>query len=300
MKLDSSSGSVRTYMLLGLLAIIWGSSFILMKIGLVVLGATQLAMLRMACAGTALLPVVMRGWRLLKKDDVGWLLLAGLGGSVVPAWLFADAQREIPSAMAGMLNTLSPLFTLIIAVFLFNTRASWRQVVGLLIGFAGAFGLMTLRDIGGEVQFWAASKIVLATLLYGLSINVIKNKLGHQQPVWIAGFSLFAAGVIGWVFTLALGTVPDLMAHSHTAEAVKAGAAVVVLGLVGTGWALVLFYTIIARSSAIFASSVTYIIPLVAIAWGHLDGEEIGVEKIAYGLVILSGVRMIAKTENPA
>ena len=296
---NGSSPSLGTYVLLGILALIWGSSFILMKFGLfgrgdeAVMGGAELGMLRMAFAGTVLLPVALRGWRLLERRDVGWLVLVGWGGSAVPALLFADAQTELPSSISGMLNTLSPLFTLIFAALLFGARTTGRQLLGLALGFAGAFGLMTLRDVGGEIQLGAVLKILLATALYGLSINVVRNKLSHRKPLWIAAYSLGAAAIPGWILTVVLGTGAQLSQHR---DGLFSAAAILILGVVGTALALVLFNAIIQRSSALFASSVTYVIPLVAISWGLMDGENIGIEHLVYGLVILSGVRLIAKT----
>jgi len=296
---NGSSPSLGTYVLLGILALIWGSSFILMKFGLfgrgdeAVMGGAELGMLRMAFAGTVLLPVALRGWRLLERRDVGWLVLVGWGGSAVPALLFADAQTELPSSISGMLNTLSPLFTLIFAALLFGARTTGRQLLGLALGFAGAFGLMTLRDVGGEIQLGAVLKILLATALYGLSINVVRNRLSHRKPIWIAAYSLGAAAIPGWILTIVLGTGAQLSQHP---DGMFSAAAILILGVVGTALALVLFNAIIQRSSALFASSVTYVIPLVAISWGLMDGENIGIEHLVYGLVILSGVRLIAKT----
>lgn len=297
---NGSSPSLGTYVLLGILALIWGSSFILMKFGLfgrgdeAVMGGVELGMLRMAFAGTVLLPVALRGWRQLERRDVGWLILVGWGGSAVPALLFADAQTELPSSISGMLNTLSPLFTLIFAALLFGARTTGRQLLGLALGFAGAFGLMTLRDVGGEIQLGAVLKILLATALYGLSINVVRNRLSHRKPIWIAAYSLGAAAIPGWILTIVLGTGAQLSQHP---DGMFSAAAILILGVVGTALALILFNAIIQRSSALFASSVTYVIPLVAISWGLMDGENIGIEHLVYGLVILSGVRLIAKTQ---
>lgn len=303
---DVGRPSLGTYLLLGLLALIWGSSFILMKFGLfgrggvgaasvsgeVVMSGVQLGMLRMGLAGAVLLPVAVKGWRLLERKDVGWLLLVGLGGSALPALLFANAQTELPSAIAGMLNTLSPLFTLIFAALLFGARTTGRQLLGLALGFAGAAGLMTLHEVGGEIHLGAVIQIVVATALYGLSINVVRNRLGHRKPIWIAAYSLGAAAVPGWILTVWLGTGSQLMQHP---DAALAAGSILILGVIGTALALVLFNAIIQRSTALFASSVTYIIPIVAMAWGLLDGEHVGFQHLVFGAVILSGVRLIAK-----
>lgn len=288
--------------LLFLLAAIWGSSFILMKIGLFgwrgapgsdpVLSGVQLGLLRMTLAGLALLPFAAMRVRKWPASTWWGLSINGFIGSLVPAMLFAVAQTRLPSATAGMLNALSPLWTLLIAVVWFRTAVSRAKAAGLLLGFAGAIGLMSLKDGSGEVHIWAAALVVVATACYGLSINVVRNRLSDIDAVSISAVALSMTALPSGLAFVGLGGVDVLCAHPEGGHAFLAVAA---LACIGTAAALVLFNGLILRTNALFASSVTYVIPLFALMWGWLDGESIGWSHAAYGAIILSGVRLVAK-----
>lgn len=288
------------YMLLLLLAGVWGSSFILMKIGLFgwtpngtpVMDGIQLGLLRICLAGTIMVPIALRHMRGLDRGT--WMALAvnGFIGSLVPAVLFAWSQMRMPSAVAGMLNALSPLWTLVIAVGLYGTMVRRRQVYGLLLGFGGAIGLMSLKDASGAVHWSSAGLLVLATACYGLSINVVRNRLTAVPAVAISGLALSMTALPAGIGFIASG---GMAALTHHPEGMEAFAAVVVLAWVGTAAALMLFNALIKRTDALFASAVTYVIPLVALFWGWVDGEWLGWPHLLLGGVVLSGVRLVAK-----
>jgi len=289
------------YLLLLLLAVIWGSSFILMKVGLFgwegatdepVLNGMQLGLLRIFLAGLVLVPLALKHGR--GHSSATWAALAvnGFIGSLVPAILFAWAQMRMPSAVAGMLNALSPLWTLVLAVGLFGTVVKRKQVFGLMLGFVGAIGLMSLKDAEGAVHWESAGMLVLATACYGLSINVVRNRLMHLPAVGISALALSMTALPSGLGFLMAGGMGALIGHP---AAVESFGAVVALAWLGTAAALVLFNGLIQRTSALFASSVTYVIPLVALFWGWLDGEWIGWPHLLFGAVVLSGVRMVAR-----
>ena len=288
--------------LLFLLAAVWGSSFILMKIGLFgwgggpgsdpVLSGVQLGLLRMALAGLALMPFAVVRVRKWPASTWWGLAINGFIGSLLPAMLFAVAQTRLPSATAGMLNALSPLWTLAIAVVWFRTAVSRGKAAGLLLGFAGAVGLMSLKDSAGEVHVGAAALVVVATACYGLSINVVRNRLSDIDAVAISAVALSMTALPSGLAFVASGGVDALTAHPEGGHAFLAVAA---LACIGTAAALVLFNALILKTNALFASSVTYVIPLFALMWGWLDGEAIGWSHAAFGAVILSGVRLVAK-----
>ncbi len=302
MTASNSSPSAGQILVLVLLAAIWGSSFILMKIGLfgweggpgspAVMDGLQLGLLRIAVAGLVLAPVAFR--RARRWDRGVWTALAvnGFIGSLLPAILFAHAQTRLPSATAGMLNALSPLWTLVIAMVVYGTSVRRKQAGGLLLGFAGAVGLMSLRDGTGEVHWLPAAMVVLATAGYGLSINVVRNRLAEVGPVTISAVALSLTAVPSAVGFWLLGGHEAIAVHP---EGPTALVAVVVLACIGTAGALMLFNRLIQRTDALFASSVTYVIPLFALMWGWLDGEAIGWLHAVYGAVILSGVRLVAR-----
>ena len=298
----SSKPTVSQILALVLLAAVWGSSFILMKIGLFgwrggpgsvpIMDGVQLGLLRMAIAGTVLAPVAFR--RARQWDRGVWVALGinGFIGSLIPAILFAHAQTRLPSATAGMLNALSPLWTLVIALAIYRTPVRRNQAVGLLVGFAGAVGLMSLKDGTGEVHWWSAGLVVLATSCYGLSINVVRNRLADVGPITISAVALSMTALPSALGFLWLGGGDAVAAHTEGTTAVGS---VVLLACIGTAGALMLFNQLIQRTNALFASSVTYVIPLFAMMWGWLDGEALGWQHAFYGAIILSGVRLVAK-----
>ena len=298
----SSTPTASQILALIFLAAIWGSSFILMKIGLFgwrggpgsapVMDGLQLGLLRMAIAGAVLAPVAIS--RARKWDQGVWVALAinGFIGSLVPSILFAHAQTRLPSATAGMLNALSPLWTLVIALAVYRTPVRRNQAAGLLVGFAGAVGLMSLKDGAGEVHWLPAGLVVLATSCYGLSINVVRNRLAGVGPITISAVALSMTAVPSALGFLWLGGWDTVSAHPEAATSVGS---VVLLACIGTAGALMLFNQLIQRTNALFASSVTYVIPLFAMMWGWLDGEPLSWQHALYGAIILSGVRIVAK-----
>ena len=288
------------YLLLLLLAAVWGSSFILMKIGLFgwsdggrpVMNGVQLGLLRICLAGLVMAPVALRYMRGLDRKTWGALAVNGFVGSLVPAVLFAWAQEQLPSAVAGMLNALSPIWTLVLAVGLYGTVVRGKQVAGLLLGFVGALGLMSLKDASGAVHWASAGMLVLATACYGLSINVVRNRLSHVPAIGISALALAMTALpagLGFLLSGGVGAVAD---HPQAKVSLMA---IVALAWVGTAAALMLFNALIKKTDVLFASSVTYVIPLFALFWGWMDGEWLGWPHVIFGAVVLSGVRLVAK-----
>ena len=284
--------------LLLLLGFVWGSSFILMKLGLFardgspLFAPVDLATLRILVAGSVLLPVSLKHLRKVTRKDWGPLLVVGSVGSLIPAILFATAQKSIPSALAGMLNALSPLWTLLIAVVIFKVNVARRQVVGLIIGFVGAVVLVASEGLGAEQFSWAstlpAMLLIVATLGYGVSVNTVREKLGGLRSYVISALSLGIVAVPAGIWVVAGSDVPRLVIEHP--DGLRGLAAIVALAAVGTAGALVLFNQLIQWTNALVAASVTYIIPVFATLWGVWDGEEIGLGQITAGLIILTGV----------
>lgn len=284
--------------LLLLLGAVWGSSFILMKRALFaadgspLMLATDLAPMRMAFAGTALLPVAWSALRRVRGGQRRWVFASGVIGSLIPAFLFAIAQTQLPSALAGMLNALSPLWTLVFSVFVFRNQAARKQVVGLLVGFAGALWMVTQGEtlVVGQSALWPGLLIVVATMFYGMNVNITREKLAGPTGLQLASLSLGFVAVPSWAYLGFSGTFPRVLEHPEGAQAV---AMVAVLALVGTAGALALFNQLIALTSSLFAASVTYIIPVFAALWGVADGEALTWGHAVAGAVILGGVGII-------
>lgn len=274
------------------LAFIWGSSFILMKIGLKSFTPDQAGALRIVLASLVLLPVSLGQLKNLQRKDVPSLLVAGFVGSFFPAFLFMIAETRIESSLAGMLNSLTPVFTLLVGLLFHKTVFRSMQAAGLLLGLAGATGLI-LAGEGfrlGTVNGYAFY-IVLATCFYAISINQIKSKLTHLTGIQVTALSFLFIGPAALVYLLTtdLGAVavhPDWPMHLLALAA---------LGMIGTAFAQLLMNSLIRYSSAVAASSVTYVIPIFAILWGVLDGEQVTLLHLLCMALILSGVYLISR-----
>ena len=285
------------WMLLLILAAIWGTSFILMKKGLVVFSALELGATRVSVAALLLLPFALRHVGHVERSRFKWLALSGVVGTLIPAFLFAYAETRLASGLAGVLNALTVVFTLLVGALLFRQRLTALRVLGIVLGLAGTVVMLLLGGSGGDAtpagegNAWYGSYILLATMGYGLSVNVIKHKLGGLTPVAVTSVLLLLIGgpamaylLLGTGFLHKLATVPGAwVAFGYIA----------LLATMSTAVAMVLFNKLIQQSTALFASSSTYLIPIVALAWGALDGEAFNLWHFAGMVVILAGVLII-------
>jgi drug/metabolite transporter (DMT)-like permease len=278
-----------------LLALIWGSSFILMKEGLTQLSPYQVAALRMLFAGLVLLPFAFKALKKIPKEKMGLVLLSGIIGNFIPAFLFCIAETKIDSALAGILNSLTPLFTILVGLFFFKIATNTQKMVGIFVGF---IGLCLLFAAGKNISFenlTYASLVLLATFFYGLNVNMVGKFLQNIRALDIASvafvfliipslFILYATGYFNLNFTNPL--------------LIKATWSGVFLGVVGTSISSILFYILIKRAGIIFASMVTYGIPIVAVAWGVYYGETISLLQVGSLLIILTGVYIVNKPRH--
>jgi len=286
------------FTILLLLAFIWGSSFILMKIGLKSFSSEQAGALRIVLASLVLLPISLGQLKNLQRKDLKSLLIAGFIGSFFPAFLFMKAETQIDSSLAGMLNSLTPVFTLIVGMLLHKTAFRWLQVVGLSLGLAGATGLILAGDGFhlGTVNSYAFY-IVLATCFYAISINQIKAKLSHLTGIQVTSLSFLFIGPVALVYLLTTSFAPVWANPAWPVHLLALAA----LGIVGTALAMLLMNSLIRYSSAVAASSVTYIIPIFAIIWGVIDGEKVTSLHLVCMAIILAGVYLISrKSRNSA
>jgi len=276
--------------ILMLLAFIWGSSFILMKIGLLSFSSEQAAALRILLASLVLLPIAIKQIKKLQRKDLVSLLIAGFIGSFFPAFLFMKAETRIDSSLAGMLNSLTPVFTLIIGFLFHRTVFKWVQVTGLLLGLLGATGLI-LAGEGfhlGTVNNYALY-IVLATCFYAISINQIKAKLPDLTGVQVTSFSFLFIGPVALIFLLTTNFNPVFANPGWPLHLL----ALATLGIIGSAVAMLMMNSLLRHSSAVGASSVTYIIPIFAIMWGILYGEKVTLLHLICMGFILVGVYLI-------
>jgi drug/metabolite transporter (DMT)-like permease len=276
--------------ILMILAFVWGSSFILMKIGMKSFSSYQAAALRIFMASLVLLPIAIKQIKKLQRTDIKSLLIVGFIGSFFPAFMFMESETRIDSSMAGMLNSLTPVFTLIVGLLFHRTPFRWMQVLGLSIGLAGAAGLVLAGDGFhlGTINSYALY-IVLATFFYAVSMNQIKSKLPHLTGVQVTSFSFLFIGPVALIYLLTSNFAPALANPGWPLHLL----ALATLGILGSAVAMLLMNSLIRHSSAVGASSVTYIIPIFAIMWGLLYGEKITLLHLICMCFILAGVYLI-------
>jgi drug/metabolite transporter (DMT)-like permease len=288
------------WLLLLVLALIWGSSFILMKRGLFhdgkpVLTPVQLASARLAIAWLTLSPLLFRHSALLRPH---WkpLLLAGLLGNGIPAFLFAMGQSRIDSSLAGMLNSLTPLMTLIVGALFFGLRFRSVHLLGVVLGLGGAVGLILLRG-GDGLPSWSFFAVlpIVGTLCYGFSGNIVKRHLYMLPPLATSVLALTFIGPVSLLWALSSGLPEALTTHPHGWSALGH---VAVLAVMSSAFALVLWNVLLQRTSALWASSVTYLMPVVAIGWGVLDGEPIGWAQVGMIGLVLGSVYLVSIAER--
>jgi drug/metabolite transporter (DMT)-like permease len=279
------------------LSFIWGSSFILMKGGLEHLSAYQVASIRIISAGIVLLPVTLVSIRQIPKNKIFTVFMSGALGSLIPAYLFCLAEEGIDSALAGTLNSLTPIFVIIAGALFFSAKTTTNKIWGIVIAFVGCLLLfLSQPDFSQNSNTLFILFVVLATMLYGFNVNMVHRHLSHIGSLKIAAVALSLNAIPAMVVLFFTGYFQqDLMA---TGTLIASGFSIL-LGIFGTALASVLFYVLLKRAGAVFASMVTYGIPVIAIMWGIIYGEHVGLKQIASMLVILAGVWVANMKEKP-
>lgn len=278
------------------LSIIWGSSFILIKKSLIAFSPLQVACFRISIAGIAFLPFIIKEFKKVSRQDIKYLLIVSIGGSGVPAFLYALGQTQVSSSVAGLLNSLTPLFTLILGVLLFKTQITFLKVSGVFLGLIGA-GLLIMfgKDSGVGDQLFYPMLIVIATIGYAISVNTIGTYLKHLKPITISSIAFGLITVPAFIILMSTEIIEVFQTDDH---AIPSFIYVSLLSFLGTFLANIYFYKLVQRTNALFASTVSYVIPIVALGWGYYDGEIIGVYHIVGFLLILSGVYLTRGKKN--
>ena len=284
--------AINNYLTLLFLAIIWGSSFILMKRGLEVFDFMQVATLRIFIAFISLIPFLPKAFKNVKRKHYLPIIIMALLGNGIPAFLFTKAQTHLDSSLVGILNAIVPLFTLILGVYFFKSNPTKTNIVGIVLGLFGAV-LLTVNSLSGgvEVNFYVWL-VVLATVFYAISINVIKKYLSDLNASSITALAFLIIGPLSSVYLFSTDFTAVLVSNENGLMALVY---IALLSVCGTSMAVIIFNKLISRSSAIFASSVTYLIPIVAILWGVFDGEIITPYHLFGMLIIFSGVYLVNK-----
>ncbi|MBC7695467.1 MAG: EamA family transporter [Burkholderiales bacterium] len=282
-----------SWIILITLSLVWGSSFILMKQGLKAFSSGEVAGLRIVIASAFMLPFLVKHYnRLSVKKNLKGLLLMGVFGNLIPAFLFTKAETQISSSLTGMLNALTPLFTIIIGVLVYKNAVSKNKWLGVVVGFIGAVILVLANDSAEQTKNVLYCLLVAAaTLCYAISVNGIKVYLGQVNSLTATVWSFTLIGPIAAIYLFGFTDVID-HATNHP-EALSSLWYISILAIVGSALSVVIYNNLIKMSGTVFAASCTYLIPIVAICWGLLDGELINFIQIMAVIVIIGGIWMI-------
>jgi drug/metabolite transporter (DMT)-like permease len=277
------------WLVLGILSLIWGTSYILMKKGLESFSSMQVGSLRITITFLCLLPIALRNLKYLTKTNILSLLIIGLFGSVIPAFLFPLAETRISSSLAGMLNSLSPVFTLVLGVAFYKRKAIKAQIAGVVLGLIGAAGLL----YSGSLTFnLYGLLVVLATVLYGLSSNEV-SKVKGINGFKITALSFFVSSPPAIIYLF----FSDFSTPLKTENWIRNLCFIGILAILGSATALAIFYVLIRDTSPVFGSMVTYLIPIIATLWGFADNEHFSSSMIISVVFIFAGVFIINRPD---
>ena len=266
-----------------------------MKIGLDnQLSAYHIASLRIFSAGIVLLPVAVKAIKNIPLQKCWLVFLSGTLGSLLPAFLFCIAEESIDSALAGTLNSLTPIFVIITGALFFNIKTPPNKIIGIIVAFTGCVLLLFSKGHMQNKQLSYAGFVVLATLLYGFNVNMVSRNLLHISSLHITAVSISFNAMLALIVLIFTGFFNLPLRNPGI---FKGTLAAISLGIMGTAVATVLFYMLVKRASSIFATMVTYAIPFVAIGWGFFYKEDISWKQIACLFVILSGVYIANKKQ---
>lgn len=280
------------WVLLSILSLIWGSSFILIKKGLIGLSPIQLGSLRILFAGFFLILVGFKSLSKISFQQWKFIALTAFFGTFIPAYLFAIAQTEIDSSVSSILNSLTPLNTLVLGSLAFGLHFRRNQIIGVIIGLIGS-ALLILNGAMNhpEQNYYYALLVIIASICYATNVNLVKKHLSGMAPLSITTGNFLvlllpAALILYFTDFLNVVSMPQVQ-HSMLF--------IVILGVIGTGIANIIFFKLIQLSSPVFATSVTYLIPIVAFFWGLLDHEMLTPIQFLGAFIVLIGVYLSAK-----
>lgn len=277
-----------------ILSIIWGSSFILIKKSLIGLTPLQLGALRIIISGCLIFIFGFHTIKQVARNQWKWLAISGLLGTFFPVFLFAYAETEIDSAVASILNSLTPLNTILLGFAIFKIASTKRQILGVIIGFIGT-ALLILKgaDLNPDQNYLYAGLVVISSVMYGINVNIIKKYLQDVKAITIAVGNFMAVIIPAIIVLLSTNffEIADFSNHDFAMSMLY----IVILSAFGTALAKVLFNKLVQMATPVFASSVTYAMPLIALMWGILDGESFSVLQGLATLLILLGIYLANK-----
>jgi len=276
------------WLFLLILSIIWGSSFILIKKALISLTPIQVGSLRILITALVLLPIGFKSLGSIQKKEWVHITITALFGVFFPAFLFSFAIKGIDSSITSILNSLTPLNTLIIGAVFFGFTFKKNQLIGVFVGLIGTAVLIFKgSELHPNQNYWFAIFPLIASIGYALNVNIVKNYLSNVSAIGITTGNfvvlIIPSLLVLWysdfanTFELSKTTAPSLIYLT-------------ILAVLGSAFATFIFNRLVQISSPVFSSSVTYLIPIVAVFWGVLDGERLIFIQLLAGMVILLGV----------
>ena len=276
------------WILLIVLTLIWGSSFILIKKGLEHFDPYQVGALRVLIAGVLLSPLAIIHRKKFPRKRIKWLVLAAFSGNFIPMFLFPIAETQISSSVAGIINSMMPIFVIIVGGLFWKSATTGRQILGVSISFSGACLLMLGSQGETGIKFFPILLLLIATFLYAISMTTVKAKLNDISSQVLSGFVFFY--VLFLPSLLALISTGFFGEFKGTSSEFLGLGYVSLLSIFGTGLAMLLNYRLLKISSPLFASTVTLLMPIVAVLWGFLDGERLTAIQFTGGLIIIGGL----------
>lgn len=284
----------RDWIILVILSIVWGTSYILIKKCLVVFTPIEVAVLRLSISALAFLPLFIRQVRRVERRQLGLLLAVGVTGTGLPSFFFPLAQTHVNSSVAGMLNSLTPLFTLLLGMAFFGLRSGPARFAGIGLGLLGALLLAYFQPGSDDASsLWYSGFIVLATVCYATSTNLVGRYLRDMPTLTITSVSFFLVGAPMWIYLFGFSQVGERLATVPGAW--TALGYVAILALFATVLASIIFYRLIQWTNPVFSSTVSYLVPVVALLWGVVDAELINSWQLIALALILSGVYLSRK-----
>ena len=295
-KTNKPSTSSIGFVTLLLLSLVWGSSFILIKKGLLAFTPMQVASLRIGIAGLAFLPFFIYNFKKIDWSKTRELLIVGFAGSAFPALLFSIAQTEVSSSVAGVLNSLTPLFVLIQGVLFYGLVLTKEKLIGVILGFLGAsFLILFGKSIASDGNQWYGLFLVMATFCYALSVNTVQKHFQNISAINLSAAAYCLVAPLGLIYLYFTDFVEVVQTHEHGMTSLGA---ITILSLASTVIASIIFFRLVQMTSALFASMVAYLIPLVALGFGFFDGEQVTIYHFIGMAMILFGVYITKKEKS--
>lgn len=280
------------FLVLFIIAITWGSSFILIKKTLPVFDPLQIGAFRAGISGLLLAFIGFPALRKMSRKDVFWIALSGFFGNFLVVFIFPFAQREVSSSLAGIINALDPIFTLLIGALLFGIRNKIIQYFGAIIGFAGALVLvLSSGDDSSSNHYFYIGILILGAALYAISALIIEKKLMHISSVDLAS-SIYTFWMLPSLLILAFSGFFTKIDFTQS-QILESLGYLIFLTVISTTLVMFLFFKLVQDTSAVFASTISLLLPVVAVIWGILDGENFTLWYALGGLLILIGVYFI-------